>query len=487
MIDVVEISYLEALFKDYLDEQRKIVLARKYHNGDQVVHLTERMEEFLGLNLTNKFRLNVCRTVSTTVKDELNLVGFDTNESAGENTPKKQAAWAVELWQANRMDAIQGMVHEGALRDRESFIIVDWDDENKRPRFTHNQVYTDVSEDGDGMGCWMVYENGDPYQRPSVAVKQWTETITKDGQPFSRMRRTLYYPNRIEKWVYDGGWVRYEEMIDVRTVGEDGATSIEEKARAWPIAWVDRKNKPLGIPVIHFKNENLTPEAWDAIPMQDAINKTLVDMLGSADLSAFPFLKAFGFIPTTDGKELKTDKSNQMKLSPMAILGSSKPPSDASLDKISGEDPTPLMNILKDLVVLTAMITDTPTSKFVITAQVSSEPAQKEGNKPLTKKVKNRQVLFGDAWEDCMSMARKLQNLYGAGAMDEEVQFSSIWETTADLTELGMKRTTLQIPLEQLWIEAGYSAAEIASMKNTDEYKARLALMQAGFGNTSGG
>jgi hypothetical protein len=484
---VIELSYMEALFDDYIEEHKNISLARKYHNGQQTVYLTERVAEFLGLNLINKFRLNVCRTVSTTVKDELNLIGFDTNEPAMTNGTKKQAAWAWELWQANRMDAIQSQVHESALSDREAFVIVDWDDDNKRPQFTFNQVFTDVNADGDGMGCWMLYENNDPYQKAWAAVKQWTETILRNNLPFSRMRRTIYYPDRIEKWVYDAGWSHYEEIQDVLSTDADVNASLEEKSVPWPIPWVDKNGRPLGIPVIHFKNENMTPEAWDAIPMQDAINKTLVDMLGSADLSAFPFLTAFGFIPTTDGKELKADKSNQMKLSPMAILGSSKAPSEASLNKISGEDPTPLMEILKDLCVLTAIITDTPTSRFVITGQVASEGSQKEQNKPLKKKVRNRQILFGDAWEDCMSMARKLANLLGAAGLDESVRFSSIWEQTSDLGELQQKRMALQIPLEQLWIEAGYTATEIQNMKNTDEYKARLALMQSGLGNTATG
>lgn len=470
MVDVIELSYMEALFKDYIEEQKNIVLARNYHNGQQTVYLTDRVKEFLNLNVNNKFRLNVCRTIVTTLKDELSVVGFDTNEKPDANDIKKQAEWAWETWQANRMDAVQSEVHEAALRDRESFVIVDWDTENERPNFTHNQVFTDPDAEGDGLGCWMKYKNDDPNQTAEFAVKQWTETVTVNGRSVSRMRRTFYFPERIEKWVYDSGWKHYEE-----------------EGKAWPIPWVDNNNKPLGIPVIHFKNENMTPEAWDAIPMQDVINKTLLDLLGTADLAAFPFLVAFGFYPTTDGKVLASDKSNQIKLSPMAMLGSTKTPQEASLTKISGEDPTPMMNNLKDLLVLTAIITDTPTSRFIITAQVSSEGSQKESKDALKKKARNRRITFGDAWEDCLTMARKLANRYGAAGLDEEIRFSTMWEVSADLADLEKKRTALQIPLEQLWLEAGYSPSQIAAMKETDEYKAKLALMQMGLNQQSGG
>lgn len=468
MVDAIELSYMEALFKDYLDEQEAIVLARNYHMGEQTVYLTDRMKEFLNLNADIPFRLNVCRVIVDTLKDELSVIGFDTNEQAD---AKKQAEWALELWQSNRMDGVQSEVHEFALRDRETFVIVEWDDEKQRPNMVHNQVFTDLDADGDGLGCWMKYANDDPNQAAEFAVKQWTETVSEDGRQVTRTRRTFYFPDRIEKWVYaPGGWTHYEEE------GKD-----------WPIAWVDAQGNPLGIPVIHFKNANMMPEAWDAIPMQDAINKTLVDMLGTVDLAGFPMLKVFGFFPTTDGKALAADGSNQLKLSPMALLGSQKMPSEASLDKIPGEDPTPIMNTLKDLLVLTAMITSTPTSRFIITAQVAGEGSQKESRDALKKKARNRRIKFGDAWEDAMTMARKLANRYSAAGMDESVRFSTLWETSVDLNELKTKREALQIPLEQLWQEAGYSPSRIAAMKETDEYQAKLALMQIGLNNQQNG
>lgn len=471
MVDTIELSYMEALFNDYIEEQKSIVLARNYHNGEQVVYLTDRMKEFLNLNVSNTFRLNICRVIVDTLTDELSVIGFDTDETpTGEGKTKKQAEWARKLWQANRMDAMQTVVHEAAARDRETFVIVDWDDEKQRPEFVHNQVFTDPAAGGDGLGCWMKYENDDPNQSAEFAVKQWTETVFVNGQQVTRSRRTFYFADRVEKWVYDvGGWRHYEE-----------------EGKPWPIVRKGLDGKPLGIPVIHFKNKNMTPEASDAIPMQDAINKTLVDMLGTADLAGFPILKAFGFIPTTDGKELNSSKSNQLKLSPMAIVGSTKPPSEASLDKIPGEDVTGVMSVLKDLLALTAMITNTPTSRFIITAQVVGEGSQKESKDALKKKARNRRIIFGDAWEDCLAMARKLDNLYGAAGMDETVNFSTLWEVGVDLDELRTKREALQIPLEQLWREAGYSAANIDDMKATDEYQAKMALMNVGLNQQNG-
>ena len=212
------------------------------------------------MHANNKFRMNVCRTVVSAVVDELDVVGFDTGEVADNEGKKKQAEWAWEMWTENHMDTVQDDVHQAALRDREAFVIVEWDSDKKRPNFTFNKRFVDTSANGDGEGCWMIYENDDPNQRPLAAVKQWTEIYYDvNGFKRTRTRRNIYYPERIEKWVNDGRWRHYEE---------DG--------KPWPINWKMLDGRPIGIPVIHFKNKDMRPEAWDAIPLQDAVNKQLV-------------------------------------------------------------------------------------------------------------------------------------------------------------------------------------------------------------------
>lgn len=471
----IEISYLDALLAADIDDQKSIVLARKYHEGKQKVYMDDRVKEFLALHPENPFRLNVCRTVVTAVKDELNVTGFDTSELLDDKTEMKaQAVWAGNIWNANHMDSIQDEVHEAAMRDRESFVIVDWDNDNKRPRFTHNQRFTDLSAGGDQEGCWILYENNDPHQPAILAVKQWLETITDANIspfPLSRIRRTLYYPDHVEKWVYQNGWQHYAEE------GEE-----------WPIPWRDKNGQPLGIPIVHFMNENLTPEAWDAIPMQDAINKTLVDILSNSDMSAFRSYKAFGWYPTTDGQAPKADGSNLLKFKPGQFVGSVKPPDQASMDAIIGEDVTPMVNTLKDLIILTAQITDTPVSRFMASGQIAGSLTLKEQEQPLKKKAADRRSLFGDAWQQCMVMARKLQNAFGTGNLDETIQFFTMWLHTESLDEL-TKKQALGVPFETIWVEMGYTREQIMAMKQTDEYRIELAkkLWDAAFSATQSG
>lgn len=437
-------SYLEKLSADNATERRERLLARGYHEGRQAVHLTDRIKEFLEMHSEAQFRLNIIQSINNTLRDELNVSGFSTND---EGAKEQQSEWAEILWQNLRMDSLQNKVHETAVSEAEAFVIVDYDETKKSPTFTFHRRYIErtiaISGNqrliGDGLGCWMIYENNDVDQTPLAAVKQWTETFPQNGLYITRDRKTVYYNDRIERFYLDaGGWLPFVE---------EGGT--------WPTPWVDNKGRPIGIPVIHFKNANYTSDSWEAIPLQDAINKTLIDILGTADLSGFPIFKVFGFYPTSDGLTPAADGSNTLKVQPMAFLGSNKAPSEASLDVIGAQSVEPLINTLIELIILAAQITSTPTSRFVVTRAIASADTIKEQERGLVKKANNRRVLFGDAWEDCMTMARKLANVFGGALMDEGVIFQTKWSQSQGEISIEQYEKTQELDNEiKIWVTA---------------------------------
>ena len=430
-----------------MEEQKNILLARRYHEGEQDVYLTDRAKQYLGLHAENPFRLNVCRLVVDAVLDELEVVGFDAGEE-GETKPLSE--FATNAWNLNRMDALQRDVHESALRDGEAFVIVDWSEDDQRPLFVWHKRYTSTAAGatGEDAGCYMIYPADDYTQKPVAAVQRWVEPVGNT----QRQRATIYYPDHFDRLLYDGGW----KMIET-------------------VPWVDASGEALGIPVIHFKNASLRPEAWDAIPMQDAINKFLVDVIANADMAGFGMYKAIGFIPTSDGQQLKPDGSNAAVIAPGTIIGTTN--KDAEFDKVEGSSPQPLTETLTTIIQYTAHITKTPASRFQTGAQVQSGESQKEQNKPLFSKVKARQVLFGNAWEDAIDMARKLAVLNGE-SLDSDAQYSTLWNQTYTLEELQAKKS-LGVPLEQIWKEMGYTERAISAMKNMDEYKLKVEGQQA--------
>ena len=468
-IVTVNMSYIDALVNAIKEDDAIVALARKYHNGDQDTYMDARVQEFLDLHPNRKFCLNICRTITLAVKDELSVSGFNTTEEADAKGIKTQAKWAWDLWAACHMDAVQAEVHESALSDRETFVIVDWDYKLLRPKFVHNYRYTSLDDGGDGQGCWMIYENDDVNQPPRCAVKQWTQTIYDDaGAATVFTRRTLYYADHIEKWSnQSGSWEHYVDPNPDPNIPPE----------PWPIPWVGKDGLPMEIPVIHFRNVGMMPEAWDAIPIQDTVNKTLVDILASNDLTAFQMLAALGWYPTTDGEPPKSDGSNLLKVGAGQFIGTRDP--NGKLQVIPGNDPTPLVNTLQSLILWAAQVTGTPATRFITTKLVASAETLKEQNTQLKKKAQDRRVLFGDSWEACMSMARKIWNLLGAeGELDELIQFITIWTNNQTLEELKAKKD-LGIPEEILWAEAGYTSEQIVLMKATPEYQAIIAGWQS--------
>lgn len=460
-VDPIEMSYLDALFQAIMSDMETIELSREYYRGIQEIQLTDRAKEFLGLHDDNQFRLNICQTIVNALSNELTVISFDTNEQVDENKEKPQAIWANDLADQNKFGQLQDDVHEATLADRETFVIAEWDEEKGHVVWTQNQRLVDVQAGGDGMGVWMSYENDDPRQKPKFAVKQWIETqYDVNNTPHTYIFRTVYYPDRMERFYYDYGWQPYEGT-DPET-GEILAPAVE--------SWVDREGNPLGIPVAHFINRKYQSEHWEAIPSQDAVNKTLLDILAANDLTAFKMFFGFGFYPTTDGEPPNKDNSNLMKVGPAQFNGTSKKPQDASLQEVEGADNSPLVDFLVELILLVCSVTDTPVSRFITTAQVASAETILAQKQALRDKAEDRRGRFGDSWANLQKISRRITNAFSGTGLNENIEFMPTWKSDKTLDEISQKIEVLGITQEQAWKEIGYSPDVIDEMKSSVEY-----------------
>jgi hypothetical protein len=448
MVDLAELAFAGWQAEEERTRQENIVRVRDYYGGNQHVHLTKRLEDFLGFVAGGRFALNYCATVINAVWERLIVSALTSKDEAF-----SEAAW--NWWQHNRMDEKQDIVHRGAVRDGEYFIIVDQDDE-MQPRFTPHPRYTDPMSGGTGFGCKAHYPDNLTSLPMQFATKRWTETVTLESKKReTRQRMTVYYPDQIRKYRQaarsgESGWVEHQD---------EGDTS-------WPIPWKDGRGRPLGIPVVHFRNPDARSEIWDAIPPQDAINKTAVDILAAADAAGFPIRIAEGFSATTDGKAPASDGSNYLKMTPGCWI---EIPTGARASLLEGTDLAPLLTALDSWITKLAQITDTPMNRFQLTRQIAAEGTLKQQEAVLLAKVRVRQVRFGNAWEDALYIARRLANVASAGA-NEDIRIETQWkpaETRDDkqhLETLKLKRD-LGVPEETLWAEMGYNAEKVAAMR----------------------
>lgn len=469
-VNLAEMAFASWLAAEETARQEAVITTRNYYEGDQDTFLTDRLKEFLNATDDNEFNLNICRTVVDAVAERMIISGVDTTES-GDVQPLNE--WANAVWEYNRLDLLYESAHEGVLRDGEYFVMVDWDDDAKMPRMTLHPRYTDATVGGDNFGCKAHYPDDDTNQSMLCLSKRWIEDL---GAGKTRNRMTLYYPDKIEKYEWRGDWIAYSE--------EDGGQ--------WPIPFRDISGKPLGIIGLHFRNTpDLRSELWDAIPMQKAINKALIDLLAAGDMTGFQIFVALGWIPTTDGEPLKSDSSNMATLGPGQLIGTTRTPSEASFQAVPPGDLRPLIDLMQSLIGWLAVITSTPESRLSFTRQIAAEGTLKEQNEGLFAKVRRRRKMVDATWKDAFEMARKLANVYGAaGLPDNETVFLQ-WEPvqsrdTEDERQEWQVKKEMGVPLETIWAEMGYSQEQIEGMKETEEYQARMTLQAALMGSEDG-
>jgi Phage portal protein, SPP1 Gp6-like len=458
-----QLAFAHWLYEEERERQAQIVRVRAYHAGDQDTYLTARLKEFLnvGGQDDDDFNFNLVRGVVEAATERVIVSGFKCLDDAS-------AQWAANLWRLQRLDNKQDDVHDWAVRDGESFMLIGWDEQAQLPQYLPHERYTDPEVGGTGEGCKATYANDDPNQPMLFGSKRWIEYL---GNGEARQRLTVYYPERIEKFYMTGGsWLPLPPAV--------------EGDSAWPLPWVDGQGLPLGIPLIHFSNPEIRPEATDALPLQNAVNKTLIDILAAADSSAFRIFKAFGWYPTTDGQPPAADESNWLMLAPGQIVGSMN--TDGSFDAIEGSDPAALVNVLQQLIYYIAIVTRTPMSRYQFTGLVAAEGTLKQQNESLLAKVARKLSRFGDAWEDALALGRRLQNVYGGGDLDETQRFETIWtnpekrDRLQELQALQIEKDSLSVPLQMLWQKAGYKPDEIEQMlamrESELQMQARVAL-----------
>lgn len=427
-----------------LTRQKNVVIARKYYDGEHEVPLTKRQKEFLGFQNDERFALNYCKTVVSAVAERMKVTALAGDEK------DPFAAWAWDQWEANRMDAKQDKVHRAAIKDGETFLLVDWDEDKGMPTLLPHPRYTDAKAEGTGYGCKAFYEDDDPGRELLRVSKRWTERVLQEsGRKKTIQRMNVYYPDRVEKYI---------NVVK----GKEGWEPYQPEGEAWPLPWPES----IGIPWIHFLNPDGKTELWDAIPVQDLVNKTALDILAAADAAGFRIIIT-DFIPTDDGKPPANDKSNYLKLSPGCYLVKAEGGEVDVLEAAKIED---MLTGLDSWIVKLAQVTDTPTSRFQLSRQIAAEGTLKQQEAPLLAKVQTRQTTFGNCWEDAFYIARNEAREFGNVGELGEGLISTEWAPAATRDEKeyreGLKlESELGVPNEKLWAKMGYDAAEIAEMK----------------------
>lgn len=427
--------WLEELGKRLDNRRAKIALLHSYYAGDQPLAFASGDYKSAFAIRFRHFAANFCKLVVQAVEERLTVTGFRFGE-AGQAADTD--AWA--MWQANQLDEQSQRAHREALISGETSVLV-WPGQGDAQPLIRVQDPAKV----------IVAYGDDPLDR-RVALKKW-EAL--DGTKLA----TLYFPNRLEKYQWatnardaggrytSGGWVP-------RAVPDE----------TWPL-----DNRLGVVPIVPLLNDPSldgvgTSEIDSVRPLQDALNKILLDMLLASETGAFRQRWATGI-------EIPVDPENGKPLEPWKAAidrWASTAAPDAKFGTFDATDLAPYVKAAEQTIQIIASTTRTP--PHYLLGQAGSFPSGESlraAETGLVAKALRRQRDFGEGWEEVERLGfRAKGDMERATATDAE----TIWKDAETKTESEhvdalVKLQALGIPNEQLWEDAGYSPQQIARFK----------------------
>lgn len=387
-----------------------------YHGRQRLAFATEKFLSAFG-NLFRAFAVNHCRSVVSATADRLEIEGFaplgvdlkERRRQRGEGSFSRDAgddAW--DIWTWNRMDQDAGEVHLEALRTGDAYVIV-W----PTPDTGDVTLYPQKA-----ASCHVEY---DP-ERPGKAL--WAAKVWEAEK---RWRLNLYWSDRIEKYVTrNSGEGVFTDRPSAGGLPEKASAFVpfDVPGEPWPLA-----NPWEQVPVFHFANDAPLgsmggSDLHDVLPLQDALNKSVCDLIVGMEFVALPQRWATGL-------EIEIDPATQKPI----------PPFRPGVDKLwvagnpRGEDGTvegevrfgqfpeanlpQLLQVQDSFRLEIARISGTPLHyMFLITNPPSGEALRALETRSI-KKARDRQGNFGWTWAAVMELALKMKGQSGVRLVTE--------------------------------------------------------------------
>jgi hypothetical protein len=384
----VEPALLESWAADQTARAEKVTLCRDYVAGDHPQDLTDTMRRMLRLKAASpiqEFCLNYMDNVVQTLADRLRVVGLDAAD-------EKARAWAADHWVNGDLNGLQTDVHEAALIDGDTFVMAYFDAQTGQVRWCHEPGF-------DGADGMLVYYASATAREPVAAIKVWTAG--------DETRVNVYRADRVERWV------GREAAMRPYDTPEQAALS----------AWTMRDGAPIGVPVVHFRHRARRwgmygmSEIETAIPIQNALNRTLYSMVMAAEMTAFQIRYAVGWQPPLD-----LAPGMWMSISPERPLA---PDEKIDIGTLGQGELMPYLDMARYLSGEIGRITRTPAPEW--SADSASGESLKQREVGLIGKARRFQVKAGDAWSRCLALGARVESAFGTRRAPIHARFSVQW------------------------------------------------------------
>lgn len=402
-----------------LAKQRPVAKYFAYYEGEAATpYLSRRIRQLLqGLNV--QIAENWSEVVIDACLDRIVLESLVVEGDAAATETLRR------IWLENDLDLEANEVHRAGLVAGESFLICGLDDSGAIDAYYNDP--RDVA---------VVYEP----DRPNVkrfAAKWWV-----DDRRLLHLQ--LYYPDRFEFYVAEDAKA---QRLRWRPDPERGGPAAN----------------PHGvIPVFHFRTRlrKAHSDLLSVIPLQDAANMTLLNMLASSEFISLP-IKYVISSAEMDATKLQA-LPNRIWLIPPGDGGQ-----PSSVGQLPGADLKPFLDQLDRYVSSLVTISRTPRHYLERQGGDPSGEALLTMEAPLVKKARDRIAVVSPEWRRAGSFLAML-----AGLPVPPTQITPVWSnpetvqprTKAEIDEINLRvlaaKRRLGVPLATLLVEAGYDAAD---------------------------
>ena len=446
--DLVRESWLKWALYAFNQAEEDYQSYEDYYVGDHELEFaTVRWAEMFG-TIFEEMSDNWCGVVVDSLAQRLEIIGWQTDGD------KADAKLAEEIWDRDWLANEEEDLTTHTLVKGDGYLMIWPRVEEDRPEEV-GIYYNDALD-------MNVYYDPQFHRQATRAAKKFQD---EDGN----MHIYIYYQDHYEHYLSETNTPNPFHIVQFETVSE-----------TLPAGWklVKSSPNPFGeLPIFHFRNKmaNSThgiSELKQVIPMQNATNKLLMDMMIASEFGGYRQKWMAGGGHPADG----------WKAGPERIWATTD--SNARFGEFGQTDIEPYTRVIEMVIGQIAKITQTPMHYLRSSGDMPSGEALKTAESGLIYKAKNRQKQFGTQWAKAMTFAVGVEKGKGNSLVELKAPLTPVWkspETRHDLeqAQTAQLKSVLGIPLEQLWSEHfGYSEEQIAQFKK--ENKAIAAQVLAG-------
>lgn len=441
---------LRKLYGELLERRPVFEKAHDYYDGAHPLAFAgEKFLEAFG-GLFSAFADNWCGVVVDAVDERLSVQGFRIGKAATADQTAKR------IWETNDLDLQAGMGHVDGLIGGAFYVTVWPGAGDKVPEITVESAATTIVE------CHPKIR-----RRRTAALRTWladdgfehAELFMPEGCYLFRSatKRTSGITSANSRWVIED---QIDEASDLDSSG----------MMASPFASTET------IPVVEFMNRprlHISRRAkWAAhseiaavIPIQDAVNKLLADLLVASEFAAYPQRNISGYTP--DDELGEDGKPTGRIIQPTFLSGPGKvwwlEDPDARFGQFDAADLSSLVKAIDLTVGHIASISATPPHYLNPGADRLSGESIKSAESGLVAKCYRKQRTWGAGWEEVVRLAGWIAE---EAELAQAVGMETIWKdpetrTESEHVDAVSKKKDLDVPAPQLWEELGYTSEQM--------------------------